>query len=410
MICYIKSYKTLKGVPYINKEINIHNEVNINTGEINETKNYSKYKNIKIRTLYKKRDNNINIPNLLEISGSLHYLSNNGNHNHNFFDYASLVSTIDKLSEVLQIEPENLPLVNLEFGINAILNQNVDDLLLNLLMHQTEPFTLVNERGFRYKQCKHAQYIVKAYNKGKQFNLPHNVLRFEIKYLKSHLFNEFGIYTLNDLKDISKLEYLFKDLLKKWDECILYQEPLKIQNTHTIWSEQNYWMRIKTEYSRNYFSRERNKFNTYIDTQTTNIKGSIRQEFLSQWCKFTTFQNQTTEPEKVQIYTLNIVSNCTPLNEDDRPLNKPTCLITGEDISDQKKGSKFKSAKKIGEKEAHKLRNQHSNPRNNLKRKLNKIKEQNSLFHYSEVLKLSEDQKAILNYWNRSEPIYKGLP
>jgi len=56
------------------------------------------------------------------------------------------------------------------------------------------------------------------------------------------------------------------------------------------------------------------------------------------------------------------------------------CKITGGNISDQRVGSKFLSAKKIGYLNAHKLRNRESNPRNNLKRKILKLKNQPSLF------------------------------
>jgi len=75
------------------------------------------------------------------------------------------------------------------------------------------------------------------------------------------------------------------------------------------------------------------------------------------------------------------------------------CKITGENISDQRIGSKFLSAKKIGYLNAHKLRNRESNPRNNLKRKILKLKNQPSLFEPKEVLKLNTEQKKLLHHW-----------
>jgi len=88
--------------------------------------------------------------------------------------------------------------------------------------------------------------------------------------------------------------------------------------------------------------------------------------------------------------------------------------MTGKDISDQRKGSKFISAKKIGYSEAHRLRNMDSNPRNNLRRKIEKLKRENSFFELKDCLKLTQDQKKMLEFWNGTnneiiESFNKGL-
>jgi len=77
--------------------------------------------------------------------------------------------------------------------------------------------------------------------------------------------------------------------------------------------------------------------------------------------------------------------------------------MTGEDISDQRKGSKFISAKKVGYREAHRLRNKDSNPRNNLRRRIEKLERENSLFELNDCLKLTQDQKKMLNFWEGHE-------
>lgn len=62
------------------------------------------------------------------------------------------------------------------------------------------------------------------------------------------------------------------------------------------------------------------------------------------------------------------------------------------DISDQKEGSMFLSARKIGEKNAKKLRYRDSNPRNK-RYQVNKYKDQNTLFNMDKFLRLTDEQK-----------------
>ncbi len=89
-------------------------------------------------------------------------------------------------------------------------------------------------------------------------------------------------------------------------------------------------------------------------------------------------------------------------------------MMTGEDISDQRKGSKFISAKKIGYREAHRLRNMDSNPRHNLRRRIKKLKKEDSLFELNDCLRLTQDQKNMLEFWEGTnneiiESFNKGL-
>lgn len=395
MIDFIKIWIDLNGKQYTNPSIEFTGEYNTTTGEIKPSY-YAKYKNINIKTLFKHK-NGIYTPNLLEIKGSLHYLSNNGEHNYNFFEYSNLINSIFELLQLLQIEPERMKIKNLEYGVNLNLETDTTQILNNLLLHQNKPFTDATDKdGFKYKQCAHAHYIVKAYNKGAQFKLPTNVLRFEIKYLKSYLFNQYGIYTILDILDIDKLRLLHDDLIKKWSECIMYEPPINKPNELNKWSNILHWGKLKKDKDRNLFSDNRKIFDNYIVNETANLNSGILKNIVSQWCKFTTFDKELINSQMVQIYTLNIVSNCTTNCN-------VKCLITGKDISDQKKGSKFLSENKIGYKKAHDLRNEHSNPRNNIKRSIEKIFNQNSLFDNSEFIVLNEKQKEILKFWEGTD-------
>jgi len=80
-----------------------------------------------------------------------------------------------------------------------------------------------------------------------------------------------------------------------------------------------------------------------------------------------------------------------------------TCRITSVDISDQRAGSKFVSAKKIGYYDAHNVRNTDSNPRNNLRRSIERIAKEPSLFPLDAILTITSDQKRILEYWQGTQ-------
>ncbi len=80
-------------------------------------------------------------------------------------------------------------------------------------------------------------------------------------------------------------------------------------------------------------------------------------------------------------------------------VTKKECKITGVDISDQRKGSKFISAKEVGYEEAHRVRNNDSNPRNNLRRRIQIIKDNPGLFSANDVAVLSPEQMELLSFW-----------
>jgi len=49
--------------------------------------------------------------------------------------------------------------------------------------------------------------------------------------------------------------------------------------------------------------------------------------------------------------------------------------------------------------QAHNVRNAHSNPRNNLRKDIEKIYRQPTLFDVSKTVRLTPNQRAVLDYW-----------
>lgn len=110
--------------------------------------------------------------------------------------------TLRKLSERFEIDTTTTFLNYVEFGVNIVLTFGVHVVLNNLINYKGKEFGYEVEEGISYYQCKRPKFIIKIYDKTKQFNLPDNVLRFEIKVTAMQYLETKG----------AKLRYLF-DLL-----------------------------------------------------------------------------------------------------------------------------------------------------------------------------------------------------
>ena len=147
---------------------------------------------------------------LLFLKGSLHKFYNAGDHNYNDFSFLDLKFTLEYLKEVFGINLKKCLLQNIEFGLNIEPGIEVKMILNHLMLHKCQNF----ESGFKghYRQARHTEYFVKAYNKSFQYELNKQVLRYELKFIKMRKINQLGIFTLEDIKNdhwIYSIEKLF---------------------------------------------------------------------------------------------------------------------------------------------------------------------------------------------------------
>ena len=151
-----------------NKPISIFN------GELLSKTIYT-YKNLTIKVF----ENN----NRVEFSGSLHTFYNDGKHNYNDFGKKRFNEALMRLSDTLNIRPENLYLLHLEWGYNIVPPKETNYVLDRLIQHKSVNKTVGVDCKIegKYIQFKHSTMILKIYNKGQQFKLKDEVLRMEIK-------------------------------------------------------------------------------------------------------------------------------------------------------------------------------------------------------------------------------------
>lgn len=274
---------------------------------------YESKKENKSKYLYYSKDN-IKIKyfvesGLITLSGSLHKYFNDGLHNHSLFTYENYLNALERLKNDFAVEPENLYILTLEYGVNLKPPIKTKRILDNLLMHrQTISETKINNIRGHYKQFKHDKYIIKAYDKAKQFKLKYELMRFEIKetnWSENRL--KHGIKTLADFNKSDKTIFVNR-LINKWDEIIFYDPTINGLDKWDKYSNENFWSDDNIKKQK---SKHLKRLNDLIKNHSDNIKRQISNEII------------------------NIIQRVQ--NSDFS--KKRTCKLTGVDISQQQKES-----------------------------------------------------------------------
>jgi hypothetical protein len=284
------------------------------TGEIRSRKRESK---IVIKRRGKWENYNIEIIEVRELKNDLtkYYLNIRGSlHKNNFdganwqeFNWNALQNQVWHLCKSLFIEPQNARISRIEFGVNIetpfsvsqFLNTNVID---------------IKGRGFNYYRrdanglelglfCEFKQYSIKLYDKGKQYDLSYNLMRFEKKCIKMQVIKKSGIVLLSDLLDKQKLCRLKPMLLKAWDDILISdienednlspKITAKEYNLFLNGKSSNYWQKMKqTDVGQ--YNYNRSKFKKIVKRFGLNYHSLIRAQIEETWDYL--FQNSTNLP------------------------------------------------------------------------------------------------------------------
>lgn len=230
------------------------------------------------------------------VKNSLHKLNNllmrGEEQNHNDFSYSELCAVTDFLKDNV-IDVMETRLSQLEFGFNINVPKRAESIIKeNVLMHNLKRHTAVRKfdgKGFLL-EFQSNNFIIKIYDKAKQYSLYENKLRFEIKFKKAVEFNKLGVYNLTDLKDKKVLGNVFKYLIMRLNELIIvddYSEnldiPKKDTNSLDTYSSFVYWESMtrkkrndKSKHKETYF----NLLEKYDLLKTKNmLKNQLVQKF-----------------------------------------------------------------------------------------------------------------------------------
>lgn len=177
----------------------------------------------------------------LIIRGSLHKNYFKGRNDKRFY-IDDVIKEINYLCKKLKIDSKKTKIDSLEFGVNIVLDFKPFNFLReHLINYKSQPFNQYSNDKQNRKLgfvCERTQYLVKCYDKGMQFNLNYNLMRFELKFIKMQRLKHIGILYLNDLIKPEIYHKLNNLLIQCWNN-ILFAEPLqnviqpitKLQNT-----------------------------------------------------------------------------------------------------------------------------------------------------------------------------------
>ncbi len=405
MIDFVKVQINLASANILDNDLlDLKSEVSNKTGEVITSRKIANFRNLKFTVINDQH---------CYISGSLHKYWHDGI-NYDSFSINEIVNAINDLRDRFNIDLSQAELRNLEVGVNLReLPVPTGSFIRSVIIHKGEPFNRIKNlhRKSIGIEVYHQRYGIKIYDKGRQYSLPYPVLRFEIKFSKMHDLNALGIYNLFDLCDPENYKHLKKYVLDKFNEILLIEPQLQKKKLKPVeernlpnYTNPKYWENLKYGNPKNYdYHRKRYQqiISNYIpypvQTQVADLMNKtwnkLAQPDENTLAKLTTFRKKK-------------FSHFNPSYKELKYLNIPEpykigrrCKITGIDISDQRPGSKFISAKNVGYKEAHKVRNQDSNPRNNLKRRVRKYIGCQTLFNMNDFLKLTKEQKEMLSFW-----------
>jgi hypothetical protein len=336
------------------------------------------------------------------IAGSLHYNYNDGLHNYNQYTLGDVRRTLIKLNDELGINSQTARIQSLEFGVN--LPTDPTPFIKNLVTHKTNTFNrfdIINSNGKKTLE-KGKQFYLKIYDKGLQNRKYINdlILRFEYICRKMELISEHPVY----LSDLLKPEIIERCgcLLEKAYQDLIIKEPVNLKGLkiddrelYLKGTNPNYWNTL-TKQQR---CKKKKEFNQLLDLHSTDrIKEKTYQIFIE------TLQNITTSAEETDYFLTDFEKPLRLLSDhlgnmskgNHTVFNTMTCITCGRDISNQKAGSKYCSEKTFG-KDAKKCRNQNSNKRNNMIRKIHYVESKGILFPINQFLKIPEEIQVIIN-------------
>ncbi len=242
------------------------------------------------------------------IKGSIHKFFNRTDFNGNDFDMKNFSSALQDLEMELGLNHKCCRLENIEIGTNIQLPFDPNVILQNLLFHRSIEFNKTISGSFYYQSAK-TEYIIKIYNKTAQYKkrlkrivqkpnikneqdqeeisflketiekqLKTNILRFEIKFLKMNILNNFGLVHLADIAKPEIIESLNSLLLKEFQEVHFYDNTMDESkmtgsevNKLKDYRNPNYWINLNKKdkyYHKNRFEKMTLKY-------SQNLKGKV---------------------------------------------------------------------------------------------------------------------------------------
>lgn len=280
------------------------------------------WKNLEIETKERFSDGGELIPVKTSIRRSMHkwYLGYNAGQ----FKYQDVCDAIELLTRTLKITPEKCRIKGIEYALNLHTSFDVSKTLKNnFIAHRTgktPPGETDYQNGYMFR-VGYSHYQVKCYDKGRESKTPGNILRVEIRITEGckHPF----IKTLADVTRPEVWHKMGEQILKSANGLIIIDNP----NPANQICNPKYWT--------GKFPNRTAKQRAFAALPCSRIKEEILNKAYSTLNELTPRGLTTNFTRNDVTYSAHIPENVT-LND--------KCLVTGLDISAQRKGSRYASA------------------------------------------------------------------
>ncbi|MBS9767067.1 MAG: hypothetical protein KGV44_05960 [Flavobacteriaceae bacterium] len=284
MVDYAKIFIKDIDIKKLKHRLEIILKVSENTGEI-----FKEEIKLHFCTMIIKKD-------YIEFKGSLHKMYNDlkgikapnyresnkhryNGYNGNIFTLKNLLEVRDYLCCLFDCTPQQMEFKNIEFGVNLDVSFLPKLFITGLLIHKGKGFEFKYNRNFA--QVKHNRYYIKIYSKSYQYKIPNNVLRVEIKLMKSIEINPLGIKTFADFTP-KTLNNAKGKLIKTFDEVVYYDNTISEGKLTKVQKKQlknflniRYWL---DEVNPNHRDRPKKQLSNFIIKYSKNLKEKIKQE------------------------------------------------------------------------------------------------------------------------------------
>lgn len=272
----------------------------------------------------------------LEILFKPHYYFNDNEHNANDFTALECIKTLSNFAALFGLPIDELPILNIEFGINALSPIDCKDLITFVQYHDRNPFQNTSD-NLKYskislKYNKHGKgnsyKTIKFYAKGVQYpqHTNKNTFRFEVKSKRTNYIKSLGIGYYADLLKPDTYKTLSKNILAEFNNVLILDINNKMNNlNHKEHKKLNEYFNQITWYktlqgSRNTFNNNKKKYFQLLDKTNCNIHETINKiisdklGFLLEGCADLT---PLTAIKNCAILSSSIMENCTSnLNEE----------------------------------------------------------------------------------------------
>jgi hypothetical protein len=295
----------------------------------------------------------------LEILIKPHYYYNNNLHNANDFRAIDCINTLTEIKDIFNLPIQDLIILNIEFGLNAISPIDCKDLISYSIYHEKNEFINSSDSlrfskiSFKHnKDGKANKYKqIKFYAKGIQFPTYANIntFRFEVKSKERKYIKSLGIYFYSDLLKLETYDELARVLLLEFKKVLILDYNNEGQNltNRELLKLKEYQNTIKwiksLNGSRNLFNKNKKDYNKLLDKTKNNIHTEMYEVVdtkLKQLLKRGAISTYKEVIKKGAISDVYIIGNCTQ-----NQIRKD--IVTPIDLKLEKDNTKYIKTKTI---------------------------------------------------------------